>query len=652
MIAKIVDAPKGGGSFGGLADYITDKLKLTKGEKVENITYTNCNFTEHEDIVKEVTNTQALSKSKANKTLHLVVSFQEHEKPTPEQLKIIEEELIKSLGLQEQQRVSATHINTNNFHLHIAVNRIEINDNKKLHRIEERQEKQQLSFKSVLLEEKLGLQKDNHGKLAEKYRKTNIFTKKEIDDEQGQRKELTKENRRGYNRDIRARQRRASVYQSTNTKITKRTTTKRLDNLRSVSECDLVQNNKKSKMLLQSNEFDKLDGDRDADYRMRWASVSDYGNGATGVKTNPDIKKHSGVENLTSWIANTAAAEIKEALANSKDIQDIHKVLAKYNLELKERGSGLIIKDKSRNLFCKASDIDRRLTKKSLEREFGKFELKNQDFNIKPTMQFSSIKPNPMFDKYKAEMDDIKAYKAIKSDIREKYIQRVGFAKSITSKKLKSSTLQKVYSDQKKELEKATIAFLKNTHNKNLKEQFESGIISLLDVDKSWRNITYNQYLVREAIKGNHEALALLRKNPIKPKTGENYIGGEDSNKLFVYHDPKITKDGYVVYMLDIDNDRSKIIDNGNHLKILDVSDIALLEAIKMAQSKYGNMIDCFGDDNFRARVVMTVKEHNLNITFTDEKLNLLLGEEVDQLKEQEVIKEEIKNRYNPTVSR
>jgi len=43
MIVKQVASKKGGGSFGGLADYLLDKNKVHK-DKVENINFTNCHF--------------------------------------------------------------------------------------------------------------------------------------------------------------------------------------------------------------------------------------------------------------------------------------------------------------------------------------------------------------------------------------------------------------------------------------------------------------------------------------------------------------------------------------------------------------------------------------------------------------------------------
>jgi hypothetical protein len=62
----------------------------------------------------------------ADKTYHLVVSFRsgEQDKLTKDDLMAIESEYAKALGYEDHQRVAGTHINTDNFHMHIAFNKV------------------------------------------------------------------------------------------------------------------------------------------------------------------------------------------------------------------------------------------------------------------------------------------------------------------------------------------------------------------------------------------------------------------------------------------------------------------------------------------------------------------------------------------------
>jgi hypothetical protein len=74
-------------------------------------------------------------------------------------LEDIEQELLKSIGMESHHRLSVTHNNTANFHIHIAINRI---DPETLKLIDPWQSKKKLDRKSIELEEKHHLQKDNH----------------------------------------------------------------------------------------------------------------------------------------------------------------------------------------------------------------------------------------------------------------------------------------------------------------------------------------------------------------------------------------------------------------------------------------------------------------------------------------------------------
>ena len=66
---------------------------------------------------------QALNKrAETDKTYHLIVSFPQGEQPGQHILRDIERHLVEKLGLEEHQRISALHTDTDNWHLHVAIN--------------------------------------------------------------------------------------------------------------------------------------------------------------------------------------------------------------------------------------------------------------------------------------------------------------------------------------------------------------------------------------------------------------------------------------------------------------------------------------------------------------------------------------------------
>lgn len=105
------------------AEYVVDKEG--EGEKILWYRITNCESDVPAMAIAEVLATQAKNtRATSDKTYHLVVSFPEGETPTKEQMEDIEDRLCKEMGYGEHQRISAVHKNTDNIHLHVAINKI------------------------------------------------------------------------------------------------------------------------------------------------------------------------------------------------------------------------------------------------------------------------------------------------------------------------------------------------------------------------------------------------------------------------------------------------------------------------------------------------------------------------------------------------
>lgn len=159
MIVKVVPKKSSSkSSFAKLANYLLDE-QLNK-ERVQSHAFENCNCETIEDNITEIRVTQEINtRAKSDKTYHFIVSFHEDEKPTPEVLKKIEGELVKVLGYEEHQRLSVIHGDTNNLHMHIAINKI--HPETYLYK-EPFRDMHTLQKKAVELEEKFRLKRDNH----------------------------------------------------------------------------------------------------------------------------------------------------------------------------------------------------------------------------------------------------------------------------------------------------------------------------------------------------------------------------------------------------------------------------------------------------------------------------------------------------------
>jgi hypothetical protein len=144
--------------FAGLVKYLIDEQQ--KRERVTGVSVTNCHADRPDAAILEVLNTQAQNRrAESDKTYHLIVSFRAGEQPDAATLQAIERRICEGLGYGEHQRVSTVHHDTDNLHLHIAINKIHptrytIHDPYRDHKT--------LGELCEKLEGEYGLQRDNH----------------------------------------------------------------------------------------------------------------------------------------------------------------------------------------------------------------------------------------------------------------------------------------------------------------------------------------------------------------------------------------------------------------------------------------------------------------------------------------------------------
>lgn len=159
MIAKHIPIRSLGKSdFAGLVNYITDEQ--SKAHRLGKVRLTNCEAYSVRDAINEVLATQlGNTRAKSDKTYHLILSFRAGEQISTETLSVIEDHICKGLGFDKHQRISAVHNDTDNLHIHIAINKIHPTRNT-IH--EPYYSHQALAELCGVLEQDYGLQRDNH----------------------------------------------------------------------------------------------------------------------------------------------------------------------------------------------------------------------------------------------------------------------------------------------------------------------------------------------------------------------------------------------------------------------------------------------------------------------------------------------------------
>lgn len=144
--------------FSGLVSYLTDTQ--SKEHRLGQVRLTNCDADSVRDAICEVLATQQTNtRAKSDKTYHLIISFRAGEQVNSDVLSTIEERICESLGFGEHQRISAVHNDTDNLHVHVAINKI----HPSRHTIHEPYYSHRtLAEQCERLEKAFGLQQDNH----------------------------------------------------------------------------------------------------------------------------------------------------------------------------------------------------------------------------------------------------------------------------------------------------------------------------------------------------------------------------------------------------------------------------------------------------------------------------------------------------------
>lgn len=130
MIVEEIKSKKVTRSLNSLVDYMCDTQN--DGSKVDYISISNCINDDVDLALVEMNLIQGMNtRTKLDKTMHLVVSFPDDEIPNREQMDDIEQTIAESIGMGKHHRISVAHSNTDNYHLHMAINRIDP-DNQKM----------------------------------------------------------------------------------------------------------------------------------------------------------------------------------------------------------------------------------------------------------------------------------------------------------------------------------------------------------------------------------------------------------------------------------------------------------------------------------------------------------------------------------------
>src|SRR5438105_3812762 len=159
--------------FGKLVSYLVDSQG--KQTRVGEIALTNCISIDLTCAVREIVATQQLNtRAKSDRTYHLLISMRAGENPDAQTLRIIEERFCNELGYTEHQRISVVHHDTDNVHVHLAINKIHPQKFTLHDPIADYKTRSKLA---AILEHELGLAQDRHERTQSQGRGNDVTVK-------------------------------------------------------------------------------------------------------------------------------------------------------------------------------------------------------------------------------------------------------------------------------------------------------------------------------------------------------------------------------------------------------------------------------------------------------------------------------------------
>jgi hypothetical protein len=335
------------------------------------------------------------------------------------------------------------------------------------------------------------------------------------------------------------------------------------------------------------------------------------------------IEVHGGQQSLLQWIRDEAGPALLQAQEEGQGWQDIHRVAAKYNLEIKPRGAGLVISaTNDQNARVKPSDIDRRLTLGALSNQWGPYqaptEPKQPPEHAYPRapIQTPSPKTADLFRDYQRDRERLLAArkthmadsKAASASHRAKWTEwSLDRRASIKTVPYTATGRRSAYAAVKRSRDIA------NDTERERQARARKDAISPLPTWQSW--------LLNQAAQGNTEAAAVLRSTERRQsELGAAILSAanvDDARHVIYQHlRPTVGRDGSVTYRVA---DGGRVTDQAKQIRVDEVSISASFLALTLAADRFGDRaLIVTGTDAFKSQLAQLAALNGVNVRFTD----------------------------------
>jgi hypothetical protein len=395
--------------------------------------------------------------------------------------------------------------------------------------------------------------------------------------------------------------------------------------------------------------------ERDGKTVIDWASKDPNTKEKAPTKAR-DMEVH-GRESLFSYARGEPRRAVVEALKSpALTWQELHQVMGRFGLELREKGQGFAVHDRHNpeQTPIKASDMHERLSKSRLEKQLGPYQAA-PEIEQPPEQVYNPDRRPKRDPQSRAARAELRAQQ--RRELRELYDQgvkpmaadlarqvqqlRADYAQRGKALSAEAQVQRKVIQsgDQPLAVKKAMLSVLAAETVKQraeLREAMKRDRLALGKVQP------FKEWVADQAEAGHPAAISQLRGYLYADKRKLRQLQQLDAQRHGqagiaapgqVDHEPEAFEFKTVqamTYQVDRQTGdvayrvagRAAFTDHGRRITFQATADDAvILAGLKLAQQKYGQQLDVTGSAEFRRQVAAVAAKHGLRVTFTDPAL-------------------------------
>jgi len=363
--------------------------------------------------------------------------------------------------------------------------------------------------------------------------------------------------------------------------------------------------------------FQQVRKDLAAEYGF---DLSKTARGAKKDDVTSKMKSHNNLESFSSWIQSNVKDALKEHLeSGDASWSSVHSLLRKSGVQLRKRGNGVVFGHAKEKLFVKASGVDRLFSLGKLQERLGYWEESKSTAKVAKSYKKTSYEgAKELYGAYQKKLAELRKVRKKDRDGSQSLFKA---DKETISTEIKEAKQKVMDSGLPPKERSAKLKVLTFERAQRMEGALEAHQKRLKKVKEDYRHVTWNDYLIQEAKKGDLQAIAALQAKGIAWKeTDENHVFNE---KYKLVGDTlrgvscNVMSTGEVVYQT---SEKATIRDRGMRLLVGEEFDDKKLEAtLKLAVAKYGKTLHLNGSEEFKEAMFAKAKEMGLGVKFVDQ---------------------------------